>query len=299
MNQRTIGNPFTLSGIGLHTGIVVTLTAYPAAPNSGIRIKRIDLEGEPEIPALVQYVGDTLRGTVLVKEGVRISTIEHAMAALYAAGVDNCLLTVDGPEFPILDGSSVFYCEKLNEVGIVEQEAEKDFLVLQEAIEYRAENGSVIRAIPSDTLEFEVEIGFNSAVLKNQSASLSDLSTFATDFAKARTFVFVREIEPLLQLNLIKGGDLKNAIVIYDTLMSQEKFDKLTDMLHQPKMDASKPGYLSGPLYFDNEPARHKLLDVIGDLALVGKPIKAKITARFPGHKANIAFAAKLAATQK
>ncbi len=239
-------------------------------------------------------MGDTVRGTVLVKDGVRVSTIEHALAAFYAAGIDNCLFTVDGPEFPILDGSARFYCEKLAEVGVVEQEQAKEYLIVNKEIEYTCSNGSVIKAFPSDKMEFEVEIGFNSAVLKNQTANLSDLSTFAADFAPSRTFVFVREIEPLLQMNLIKGGDLKNAIVIYDTLMSQEKFDSLTDKLHQPRMDASKPGYLSGPLKFDNEPARHKLLDLIGDLALLGKPFKGKVTALYPGHRANTAFAAKM-----
>lgn len=292
MKQKTIGNSFSLTGIGLHTGVIVCLTAHPSPAGSGIKIKRVDLEGEPEIPALVEYVGDTLRGTVLIKDGVRVSTIEHALAAFYAAGIDNCLFTVNGPEFPILDGSSYFYCQKLAEVGMVEQELDKDFLIVDEVIEYVCSSGSVIKAFPSDKMEFEVQIGFNSAVLKNQTAHLSDLSTFATDFAPARTFVFVREIEPLLQMNLIKGGDLKNAIVIYDTMMSQEKFDLLTDKLQQPRMDASKPGYLSGPLKYDNEPARHKLLDLIGDLALLGKPFKGKISALYPGHRANTAFAA-------
>lgn len=291
MRQRTIGGSFRVEGKGLHTGLYIHLTAHPAPAGSGMKIRRTDLEGQPEIALLAENVKETVRGTVLRNEQLQVSTVEHAMAALYAAGVDNCTLEVDGPEFPILDGSARFYAEALAEVGVVEQEAEKEFLVIDEEIVFEGANGSVIRAYPCDRFEVEVEIGFNSPVLPVQTATLVNMDEFREAVASCRTFVFVREIEPLLTMNLIRGGDLKNAIVIYDRAITQENMDALTGKLHQPSIDAAQLGYLSGPLLVENEPARHKLLDVIGDMGLVGHPIKGRIVARYPGHKINTEFA--------
>lgn len=291
MKQKTIGSSFVLEGKGLHTGLDLKLKACPAPANHGIKIKRTDLPNTAAIDALAEKVGNTVRGTVLKEGEVVVSTIEHALAVFYAMGIDNCLFEVDGPEFPILDGSSIRFLEQVERVGIVEQEADKDFIFIDKRIEYHNETDSWIVAEPSDRMELIVEIGFHSPVLKAQKAKLKDMSLFPTEIAGARTFVFVREIEPLINMNLIKGGDLKNAIVIYDKLMSQDAIDNLTEKLHQPRMDASTLGYLSGPLKFDNEPARHKLLDLIGDLALAGKPLKGRITAHYPGHKINTEFA--------
>lgn len=291
MKQRTIGGSFLLEGKGLHTGIYLHLNALPAPAGTGLIVRRTDLEDQPIIRLLAENVHDTVRGTVLRNGQVQVSTVEHALSAFYAAGVDNCIFEVDGPEFPILDGSACFYTEALARVGIVEQDASNTFLVIDKEIEYISDNGSIIKAYPSDRFEVEVQIGFNSPVLPEQTASLSEMTNFPQEIAPARTFVFVREIEPLLTMNLIKGGDLKNAIVIYDRLMSQEAMDLLTEKLQQDPVNAAQLGYLSGPLHFDNEPARHKLLDVIGDLALVGRPLRGRIVARFPGHKVNTEFA--------
>ncbi len=287
MKQKSIKSPFTVTGKGLHTGVELILTANPAPANTGIWIKRVDLEGKPSFEALADYVNQTTRGTVLKVGEAQVSTIEHAMAAFYSAGIDNCIFEVDGPEFPILDGSAKEFVAKINEVGIIEQDAEKSFLKITEEIVVEYPNGSRLEISPADNFTVEVEIGFNSDVLPDQLASLYDLNEFGKGICDCRTFVFVREIEPLLNMNLIKGGDLKNAIVIYDREMSQTQMDALTDKLNQPKINATELGYLSGPLKYENEPARHKLLDVIGDLALVGKPMLAKVKAKYPGHQIN------------
>lgn len=288
LNQSTIKQAFTLTGKGLHSGLEITLTAVPAPENHGIKIKRVDLPEQPVMDAVAEYVTETTRGTVLKKGDMQVSTVEHALSALYAFGIDNCLLEVNAPEFPILDGSAKYYVEKIQEVGIEEQKAEKDYYIVRKKIEYSIpETGAKITILPDDVFSVDVHIGFDSAVLSNQFASLSSLADYATEISGARTFVFVREIEQLVKLNLIKGGDLKNAIVIYDKQVSQEDFDNLADLMHQPHQDAAKLGYLNGGLKFPNEPARHKLLDVIGDLALVGKPIRGKVIATYPGHKVN------------
>lgn len=287
-NQKTIKQAFSLSGKGLHSGLEITLTFNPAPENHGIKIKRVDMPDQPTMDAVAEYVAETTRGTVLKKGDMQVSTVEHAMSALYALGIDNCLLEVNAPEFPILDGSAKFYVEKIQEIGIEEQKADKDYFVVRKKIEYSIpETGAKITLLPDDVYSLDVHIGFDSPVLNNQFATLSSLDDYSTQIAHARTFVFVREIEQLLKLGLIKGGDLKNAIVIYDKEMSQDDFDQLADLLHQPRQNASQLGYLSGELHFANEPARHKLLDVIGDLALIGKPIKGKVIATFPGHKIN------------
>lgn len=285
--QKTIKEAFSLSGKGLHTGLNISIKFCPANENTGILIKRVDVQDQPIIEALAENVTHTVRGTVLQKGDVQVSTVEHAMATLYAYGVDNCMIEVDAPEFPILDGSSKYFVENIEKVGIVEQSAEKEYFIVKKKIEYiLPESGSKITLLPDDSFSIDVHIGFKSPLLGNQFATLNSLDDFAKEVSSARTFVFVREIEPLLQMNLIKGGDLKNAIVIYDECMSQDKMDNLADKLGQGHIDAEKPGYLT-ELTSENEPARHKLLDVIGDLALVGRPIVGKVIATYPGHKVN------------
>ena len=286
--QNTIKQSFTAVGKGLHSGLEIKLNFVPAPENHGIRIKRIDLPEQPEMQALAEYVSETTRGTVLKKGEIQVSTVEHALAALYALGIDNCLLEVDAPEFPILDGSAKYYVEKIQEVGIEEQKEDKDFYIVRKKIEYIIpETKAKITILPDDDFSVDVHIGFDSSVLNNQFASLSSMNDFASEIASARTFVFVHEIEFLAKMNLIKGGDLKNAVVIYDREVSQESFDNLADLMGQPHQDAKKLGYLNGGVKFPNEPARHKLLDVIGDLSLIGKPIKGKVIATYPGHKVN------------
>lgn len=286
--QRTLKGSFSLAGKGLHTGLQITITFNPAPENHGIRIKRIDLPEQPLVDALAENVTHTVRGTVLQVDNVQISTVEHALATLYAYGIDNCLIEVDAPEFPILDGSAKFYVENIETIGIEEQKEEKDYFIVRKRIEYTTpETGSKITILPDDKFSVDVHIGFRSPILGNQYASLNSLSDFPSEISAARTFVFVREIEPLLSMNLIKGGDLKNAVVIYDEEMPQEKMDNLADKLGQSHFDATKLGYITGDLTSDNEPARHKLLDVIGDLSLIGKPLIGKVIATYPGHKIN------------
>ena len=293
LKQKTLGGSFSLKGKGLHTGVNLTVTFNPAPDNHGYKIQRIDLEGQPIIDAVAENVGETTRGTVLVKNNIKVSTIEHGMAALYSAGIDNCLIQVDGPEFPILDGSAKYYVEEIQKVGIVEQSAPKDFYIIKSKIEFRdEETGSSIIVLPDENFSVNALISYDSKILYNQFATLEDMSKFPKEIASARTFVFVREIEPLLNHGLIKGGDLDNAIVIYEREMSQERYDKLADVMGVPHMDATQLGYINHiPLVWDNEPARHKLLDIIGDLALIGKPIKGRIIATRPGHTINNKFA--------
>lgn len=291
--QKTIGSSFSLQGKGLHTGLNLSISFNPASENHGYKIQRIDLPGQPLIDAVADKVTDTTRGTVLEQDGMKVSTIEHAMAALYASGIDNCLIQVDGPEFPILNGSSEPYCEAIQRVGTKEQDQEKDYYVIKSKIEVRDDStGSSIVAYPDDKFIVDALIAYQSKILFNQFATLDNLEMFATEVAPARTFVFVREIEPLLAAGLIKGGDLDNAIVIYERPMSQEKYDMLADVMRVPHMDATHLGYINHkPLVWDNEPARHKLLDIIGDLALVGRPIRGRIIATRPGHTINNKFA--------
>ncbi|MDR2854485.1 MAG: bifunctional UDP-3-O-[3-hydroxymyristoyl] N-acetylglucosamine deacetylase/3-hydroxyacyl-ACP dehydratase [Prevotellaceae bacterium] len=292
MNQKTIKSSFSLNGKGLHTGVEATLTFNPAPVNSGIVIKRVDLPEQPSLPALADYVAETTRGTVLKKNEFQVSTIEHVMSALYALGIDNCLLEVNAAEFPILDGSAKFILEGIEKVGIEEQQADKEYFVVRKTINFEIpETGAKIQIFPDDNFSVDVHIGFDSQILQNQFASLPNISDFATEVGDARTFVFVKELEPLVKMNLIKGGDLHNAIVIYDTLIPQEDLDNLADLMEQPHRNVCKLGYLNGNLKFDNEPARHKLLDVIGDLALIGMPMKGKVVATYPGHKVNTGLA--------
>lgn len=291
--QRTIKESFSLSGKGLHTGLNLMVEFCPAPENYGYKIQRVDVEGMPIIEALAENVTETQRGTVLSNGSERVSTVEHGLSALYALGIDNCHIKVNGPEFPILEGSAKLYIESIERVGIVEQEAEKDYIVITEPVEYIDEkSGSILKIVPADEFAVSVIVSFDSSSISNQHAELLHMEEFPTEIAPCRTFVFVRDIEPLLAAGLIKGGDLDNSIVLYEREMPQDRYDRLADAMNIPRMDATKLGYINHrPLVWDNEPARHKLLDVIGDMSLVGKPIKGHIEAYRPGHRVNNQFA--------
>lgn len=294
--QNTLKGSFSLCGKGLHTGLFLTVTFNPAPENHGYKIQRIDLEGQPVIDAIAENVIDTQRGTVLSVGEARVSTVEHAMAALYAMGIDNCLIQVNGPELPILDGSAEKYVEQIQKIGIVEQNAPKDVYIIRKKIEFKnEETGSCITILPDNEFSITAMISYPGKVLAAQFATLDDMKNFPSEIAAARTFVFVREIEPLLNAGLIKGGDLDNAIVIYEDQISQDKLDKLADLIHTPHRDATKLGFLNHKqLVWDNEPARHKLLDIIGDMALIGRPIQGRIIATRPGHTVNNKFARQM-----
>ncbi len=293
LKQNTLAASFSLQGKGLHSGLNIQVTFNPAPENHGYKIKRVDLPDQPVIDAVAENVVNTQRGTVIGKNNVQISTIEHALAALYAMGVDNCLMEVNAPEFPILDGSARYYVEEIQKVGLQEQNAAKDFYIVKHKVEVKdEETGASIMLLPDDHFCVNTLISFDSPVLNNQFATMNNVDEFPTEIAASRTFVFVREIEMLLQNNLIKGGDLDNAIVIYDQKVSQESLDKLADMMQLPHQNIQELGYINHkPLVFDNEPARHKLLDVIGDMALIGKPIKGRVIATRPGHSINAKLA--------
>lgn len=293
IKQRTLKGSFSLCGKGLHTGLNLTVTFNPAPENTGYKIQRIDLEEQPIVEAIAENVVDTQRGTVLARGDVRVSTVEHGLSALYAMGIDNCMIQVNGPEFPILDGSAGIYVNRIQEIGIVEQNAPKDFYIIRKKIEVKDdETGSCITILPDDQFSITAMCSFESKFINSQFATLDNIDDYATEIAPARTFVFVRDILPLLEANLIKGGDMDNAIVIYEREVSQEQLDQLADILKVPRMDATKIGYIQHkPLMWENECTRHKLLDIIGDMALIGKPIKGRIVATRPGHTINNKFA--------
>ena len=293
LNQKTLGGTFYLSSKGLHTGLNLTLTVNPAPVNHGYKIQRMDLPGQPIIEAIAENVVETTRGTVLAKKDARCSTVENALAGLYAKGVDNVLLQVDGPEFPILDGSAAYYIKEIERVGIVDQDAPKDVYYITHKIEVKdEETGSCITLLPDEEFSITTMIAFNSKVLNTQFATLDNMKHFGKEIAQARTFVFVREIEPLLMAGLIKGGDLDNAIVIYEQPTTQENLDKLCELTGAEHHDSNEMGFIQHkPLVWENEPARHKLLDIIGDMALIGRPIQGRIIATRPGHTINNKFA--------
>lgn len=294
--QRTLKGEFSLSGKGLHTGKQVSVTFRPAKENFGYRIHRVDLEGTPEIPALAAYVKFVERASCLEKDGVRVYTLEHAMAALYGSGIDNCLIELNGEEFPILDGSAKLYTDGIAKVGVEEQASDRKYFIVKEQMEFESEDGMTkITLLPDNAYNVNVVVAYDSPYLQMQYASYSENKVdFAKDFAPCRTFVFLREIEMLLQHNLIKGGDLENAIVIVDREISQEEIDRLARLFHYDSINI-KQGILNNQtLYFENEPARHKLLDIIGDLALCGRFIKGRVIAERPGHKANTAMVQKI-----
>ncbi len=296
VRQKTLANSFTIEGKGLHTGVNVSMNFRPAPVNHGFKFKRVDLKGHPIIEASVDFVVDTSRGTLLEKNGVRIGTIEHALAALIGMDLDNVLIEVNNEEAPIIDGSSKYFVEAIEKAGIVEQKSERDYLVIREKIEMHDEkSGAHIIALPDDDYSLNIMISFKSAVLNNQFAVLDSISNFKNEIANCRTFVFLHELEFLLNNNLVKGGDLDNAIVIIDKPMNQHELDRLADLFEHDHVEVKPQGILNNlVLHYDNECARHKLLDVVGDLALCGKHIKGRIIASKPGHGPNTLFAKEL-----
>lgn len=291
--QKTIAKSISVSGKGLHTGVEVNLTFNPAPENFGIQFKRVDIESQPQIKAESEFVVDTNRGTTIGINGHTVNTIEHVMAALSGMGVDNALIEVDNYETPILDGSSRYFTEALNKVGTVEQNEDRTYIEIDEVLSYTdPENKVELLAIPSDKFKVSVLIDFETEVLSTQNATLERIEDFKEEIANCRTFVFLHELEYLLKNNLIKGGDLSNAIVFVNRVISQEELDRLAKLFNKPSVKVLRKGILNNvELYFENEPARHKLLDIIGDLKLVGAPLKAHIIAKRPGHKANVEFA--------
>ena len=291
--QKTISKEFSLSGVGLHTGEKATVTFKPADEGHGYVFQRIDLEGKPTIKADADLVVDTSRGTTLEQNGARVHTTEHLLAAVYGLEIDNILIEIDGPEVPILDGSSHYFVEAIKKAGISEQNAEKNYFEITENLTYEdMERHTEMLAVPQDEFRVTVMVDYNSKILGTQHAQMYHLGEFEPEISKCRTFVFLRELEFLAKNNLIKGGDLDNAIVLVDKVLPQDKLDELAELLNKPKVEVKGVGVLNNvDLHFQNEPARHKLLDIVGDLALVGRPIKGHILAGRPGHKGNVDFA--------
>lgn len=294
--QRTIAKEVTLKGVGLHTGEYVTLKFVPAPENHGYAFKRVDLEGEPIIEADANYVINTQRGTNLEKRGVKIQTSEHVLAALVGLEIDNVIIELDSPEPPIMDGSSKYFVEALESAGILEQNAAREEYIVKDVISYRDEaTGSEITIIPSDSYQVTTMVDFGTKVLGTQNATLENLKDFKTEIANARTFSFLHELEMLLDNGLIKGGDLNNAIVYVDKEISEATMKKLEQSFNKKKLSVKPNGILDNlTLHHPNEAARHKLLDVIGDLALTGTRIRGKVIANKPGHFVNTQFAKKL-----
>lgn len=291
--QHTIKQSISISGTGLHTGILVDMILHPANPGFGIQFKRIDLPGQPIIKADCDLVTDTSRGTTLEDKGAKVSTVEHILAALVGMGIDNCLIDINGPEIPIMDGSSQPFVEIIEDAGIDEQEAAKHWYTIDTNISFSNEEKRVeIVAMPSVDYKVTTLIDFNSPVLGTQHAGLKSIADFKSEIAPCRTFCFLHELETLLAHNLIKGGDINNAIVVVDKPVTEEEMGRLSNIFKKEKIEVKSEGYLNNlELRFPNEPARHKLLDVVGDLALIGYPIKAHIIANRPGHHSNVEFA--------
>ena len=296
IKQHTIKEPVTVSGVGLHTGVISNMTFVPAAPNHGIKFQRIDLPDQPIVDADVDYVVDLSRGTTIEHNGARINTVEHTLAALVGLQIDNILIQIDGPEPPIMDGSSIMFIEAILTVGLEEQNAFRNYFEVPESINYKDPSRDVeIAALPLDDYRVTVMVDYNSPVLGSQHASLNNIANFHKEIASCRTFCFLHELEMLHSQNLIKGGDLNNAIVIVDRVVNDNELDHLAKLFNKDKVEVKKEGILNNvELRYKNEPARHKLLDVVGDLALIGRPLKAQILAARPGHAANIAFAKKI-----
>jgi UDP-3-O-[3-hydroxymyristoyl] N-acetylglucosamine deacetylase/3-hydroxyacyl-[acyl-carrier-protein] dehydratase len=293
MKQKTIHSPVSLKGIGLHSGKEVKMTFRPAPVNHGIRFQRIDLKDMPVLSADVGNVSSTNRGTTIKFGHAQVSTIEHVLAALMGMQVDNMLIEINGPEVPIMDGSAQPFVDMLDKAGLIEQGEDREYFEILEQIRYTDDStGTELIALPSDHFEVTTLIDFDSPILGHQYASLKCMDHFREEIAPCRTFVFLRELDLLLSQNLIKGGNMDNAIVIVDRLMDQDELEKLARKLNKPSVKVEKEGILNTiDLHFENEPARHKLLDVMGDLALIGRPIKGKIMATKPGHTANVQFA--------
>ncbi len=300
LNQHTIAQAVKISGSGLHTGAEVSLHFKPAAANSGVTFKRVDLAGAPEVAAVAGMVSTTDRGTTLQNGEAAVSTVEHVLAALTGLEIDNCLIEVDGPEMPIMDGSSLPFVEILEQAGKSEQEEARNYLEIKESIRFTDDDGVELIALPSDHFEVSVMVDYGTEVLGSQSAQLEKISDFKAEIAACRTFSFLHELEFLLDNGLIKGGDLNNAIVYVDQEMSEAKLEKLKAAFNKESVSVKPNGILDNlDLHYANEAARHKLLDVIGDLRLVGLPIKGKIIATKPGHKANTRFAKLLVQKMK
>ncbi len=294
--QHTISTAISISGTGLHTGINVDMTLKPANPGMGFQFQRVDLPGMPIIKADCDLATDTSRGTTLESGGAKISTVEHILAALVGMGVDNCLIEVNGPEIPIIDGSSSPFVDIIESVGVLEQDAAKAWYTIDTNISFYDESKRVeMTALPSTDYKITTLIDFNSPVLGTQHASLKSMKDFKKEIAPCRTFCFLHELEALLEHNLIKGGDINNAIVVVDKPVTDEEMGRLAKIFQREKIEVKSEGYLNNlELRFPNEPARHKLLDVVGDLALIGYPIKAHIIANRPGHSSNVEFAKKI-----
>jgi UDP-3-O-[3-hydroxymyristoyl] N-acetylglucosamine deacetylase/3-hydroxyacyl-[acyl-carrier-protein] dehydratase len=297
--QKSIVNPVKLEGQGLHTGYEVEIQFKPAPPNHGIKFKRIDLKENPIINASVNNVVDTSRGTTLEEHGVKVHTVEHVMAALKGLEIDNILIELNGPETPILDGSSRQIALAITNAEIEEQDEDKDYYYVKEKIEYKDEENDIELIIyPDEELSVNVLIDYNSKVLGHQFATFNEKIDFLEELAPSRTFVFFHELEFLLKNNLIKGGDLENAIVIMEEPVPQEELDRIADLFNKPHVKVKPEGVLNNvDLFYTNEPARHKLLDIMGDLALIGRPIRGRIIAKKPGHHANTRFAEKILST--
>lgn len=291
-NQRTIAKSATVRGNGLHTGMIAELTIKPAPVNHGYVFKRLDLEGQPLVRAVAENVDTTERGTSLRENNIQILTVEHVLASLYGLGIDNALLEIKGPEVPIMDGSSKYFIKAILDAGIKEQDSKRRYFILKEKVLYKDEkNGFEIVAYPDENFSMDVHIDYNSKILGNQYASLKNMEDFKSEIAQCRTFVFLHELEYLQKNNLIKGGDLDNAIVIMDRKVTQEELDRLAVLFNKPKVKVKSEGILNNvELYFSNEPARHKLLDLVGDLALLGFQMKGRIIASKPGHHINTEF---------
>jgi UDP-3-O-[3-hydroxymyristoyl] N-acetylglucosamine deacetylase/3-hydroxyacyl-[acyl-carrier-protein] dehydratase len=294
--QHTINNSISISGTGLHTGVLVDMTLHPANPGFGFQFQRIDLPNQPIIKADCDLVTDTSRGTTLQMGDAKISTVEHILAALVGLGVDNVLIQVNGPEVPIIDGSSAPFIEKIEKAGVLEQDAAKAWYSIDENIfHYDDEKRVEMVALPALDYQITTLIDFNSPVLGTQHAALKTIKDFKTEIAPCRTFCFLHELEALLKNDLIKGGDINNAIVVVDKPVSKEEIARLAKVFKKENIEVKSEGYLNNlELRFPNEPARHKLLDVVGDLALIGYPIKARIIANRPGHSSNVEFAKKI-----
>ncbi|MCK9611786.1 MAG: bifunctional UDP-3-O-[3-hydroxymyristoyl] N-acetylglucosamine deacetylase/3-hydroxyacyl-ACP dehydratase [Bacteroidales bacterium] len=297
LKQKTLANPVSISGRGLHTGKEVNITFRPAPENHGFVFKRVDLENQPMIHAVIENVTETERGTTIEENGVSISTIEHTLAALFGLSVDNALIEIDSPETPIMDGSSAPFMKVLLAAGIVEQQQPKKFIEIKSNIELIDEKRQAeMIAVPSDRFKITCMIDYNDKLLGTQYATLDSIHNFKDEIAPCRTFVFLRELEYLLKNNLIKGGDFDNAIVFVDKPVTQEELNRLSEIFKKPKVSVQKEGILNNvELNFPNEPARHKLLDIVGDLALLGGELKAHVFAKRPGHVTNVEFAKKIA----
>jgi UDP-3-O-[3-hydroxymyristoyl] N-acetylglucosamine deacetylase/3-hydroxyacyl-[acyl-carrier-protein] dehydratase len=295
--QHTITKSVSLSGVGLHTGVVANMTFLPAPANHGIKFQRVDLPGQPIADADVDYVVDTSRGTTIEHNGARIHTVEHVLAAMVGLEIDNILIQLDGPEPPIMDGSSIKFVEALRDAEPIEQEAHRKFFELPEEVRFKdLDKGIELAALPLNDYRIAVMVDYNSKFLSSQHANLSHVSQFEKDFSMCRTFCFVHELEALYNSGLIKGGDLNNAIVIADRDYTEAELGHISKVLGKPQVSISKDAGIMNntSLHYSNEMARHKLLDVMGDLALVGRPIKAQILASRPGHASNIELAKKI-----